>query len=45
MPGSILIDTDGALLGMSTQVSRADGASVFISNKAISMKDSAGGQQ
>lgn len=45
MPGSVLIDSDGNLLGMSTQVSRAQGDSMFVSQQAVTMKDSVGGQQ
>lgn len=45
MQGSILIDTDGALVGLSTGVARGVGASDFIAADRIGVKDTGGGQQ
>lgn len=45
MAGSILIDTDGAFVGMSTGVSRAAGASDFVASDLVAMKETGGGQQ
>jgi hypothetical protein len=44
MQGSMLIDTDGALVGMSTGVVRAVGGSDFLASDLIGMKEG-GGQQ
>lgn len=45
MQGSMLIDTEGALIGMSTGIARAAGASDFLSADLIGMKEGGGGQQ
>ncbi len=45
MAGSMLIDTEGALVGMSTGVSRAAGGSDFVAGDLVAMKEAGGGQQ
>lgn len=45
MPGTPLIDTTGAVVGLSTGVSRAQGAGGFISSSAFAMKDAGSVQQ
>lgn len=45
IPGSPLIDAEGALIGISTGVSRKDAGTSFVSSSVLVMKDSAPDQQ
>lgn len=45
MPGTPLIDTAGSLIGISTGISRAQGAGGFIASTAVAMKDAGSAQQ